>query len=68
MRAEQPNVFKLRTARDPHHFGECEWGWDEQYLWHRSIGQSKWTRVNRISFTAARVLIIAELLKEKGPG
>lgn len=51
-----------RTARDPHHNGCNEWGWDGQWLWHRMRGQRYWTKVNRIHPTPARVQMLAELM------
>ncbi|UYB51180.1 hypothetical protein OCJ37_14415 [Xanthomonas sp. AM6] len=54
-----------RTAKDPHHDGRAQWGWDGTFLWHRGVGQSRWTKVNRISFTPARIQLIAELVGSK---
>lgn len=56
-----------RTARDPHHNGCNEWGWDGQYLWHRMVNQRYWTKVNRIHPTPARVQMLAELMIKMFP-
>ncbi len=54
-------------ARDPHHNGKAEWGWDGNRLWHRQVGNHYWTIVKRIHPTPRRVAVLAELMKRK-PG
>lgn len=51
-----------RTARDPHHNGCAEWGWDGKDLWHRQNGSRWWTRVNRIHPTPKRVAMLTALM------
>ena len=50
------------TARDPHHNGACEWGWDGHTLWHRQVGQRWWTMVKRVHPTPARCRMLAGLM------
>lgn len=50
------------TARDPHHNGAIEWGWDGTDLWQRQFGSFVWTRVSRIHPTRHRVRMLAELM------
>lgn len=68
------NKPDMLTTPDPHHGGDCTWGYDpaSESLYHRCISQSKWTRVRRIGFTPKRVLAIASLItlaeqKERTP-
>lgn len=51
------------TAKDPHHNGDVEWGWDGTHLWvrHWKVTQ-KWTIVKRIHPTRHRVRMLAELM------
>ena len=58
----QPNI--VREARDPHHNGDCHWGWDGLKLYHRSVGQSRWTEVRRIHPTPKRLAVLVELMRE----
>ncbi len=51
-------------ARDAHHDGFFEWAFDGSDLWHKATINSKWTKVKKISFTPARVLLIAELVEK----
>lgn len=50
------------TARDPHHNGACEWGWDGSHLWHRQRGERWWVMVRRIHPTPARVRMLSGLM------
>lgn len=56
-----------RTARDPHHNGAAEWGWDGQHLWHRQYQQRWWTKVKRIHPTPARVKMLSKLMIKMWP-
>lgn len=49
-------------ARDPHHNGVCEWGWDGHQLWHRQRGERWWKMVKRIHPTPARCRMLAGLM------
>lgn len=52
------------AVRDPHHGGYCQWRYHDKKLWHRDVGQSKWTEVKRVSFTRDRILAIADMIRE----
>lgn len=56
-----------RTARDPHHNGCNEWGWDGYDLWHRMRHQRYWTQVKRIHPTPKRVAVLAALMIKLPP-
>jgi hypothetical protein len=63
----EPVVLKdERTGRlmirDPHHNGCSWWSFNGTDLYHRSEGQSRWTRINRISFTRKRLAAINMLI------
>lgn len=51
-----------RTARDPHHNGTAEWGWDGLQLWHRQVGERWWVKVRRTHPTRKRCLMLAQLM------
>lgn len=51
------------TARDPHHNGAAEWGWDGYKLWQRQYGGGQWTLVKRIHPTPKRCAVLAQLMK-----
>lgn len=53
------------TARDPHHNGACEWGWDGTVLWHRQRGEKRWVKVNRTHPTPKRIAVLAELMAKR---
>lgn len=57
-----PSSAPQFTAIDPHHDGGYQWGWVDGKLYHRASGEQSWTRVNRVSVTAARVRVLAALL------
>lgn len=54
----------MKEVKDPHHDSICKWRWDGRFLWHGVNDQSTWTKVKRVSFTPARILAIASIIKD----
>jgi len=52
----------LRTARDPHHNGCAEWGYDGYEFWQRQFGSKQWIRVKRSHLTVKRVQTLYQLI------
>lgn len=64
MRIHDDELILSPKAKDPHHDGFSEWCFHNGVLYHRSGIKQWWTKVNKVSFTPARVRLIARLCDE----
>lgn len=49
--------------KDPHHDGDSTWAFYKNSFWHRGVGQTKWTRVKRISMTPKRLVALHTIMQ-----